>query len=160
MTDRIFLRWRLSLTVLFLGAELLWLTQRPLEAASAVPTLLLAAAVLFPSGPKYRWLLTILPALWLLVCCVLRLSGLFAARAMTALHPALCGLAFLLAAAQIARHGKPVLYQWSWPTAWLVGLGCLLALILGWPEIDDLWFLLLAVLAELARCAALIGLLR
>ena len=160
MTDRIFPRWRFSLTALFLGAELLWLTQQPLDASSMIPTLLLTAAVLHPTGLKYRWLLTVLPALWLLVCCTLRLSTLFAARAMTALDPALCGPAFLLAAAQIARHGKAVLYQRSLPTAWLVGLGCLLALLLGWPEIDDLWFLLLTVLAELARCTALIDLLR
>lgn len=160
MNDCIFLRWRLSLTALFLGAELLWLTQYPLDAVSVVPTVLLTAAVLFPSGPKYRWLLTILPTLWLLVCCTLRLSGLFTARALTALDPVLCGLAFLLAAVQAARHGKTVLYQWSWPVAWLVGLGCLLAVILGWPEIDDLWFLLLTVLAEFARCTALIDLLR
>ncbi|MBR3867428.1 MAG: hypothetical protein IKM54_06520 [Butyricicoccus sp.] len=160
MTDPVFPRWRLTLTALFLGAELLWLTQRPLEAASAVPTLLLAAAVLFPSRTKGRWLLTLLPALWLLVCCVLRLSELFTSCAMTALHPALCGLAFVLAAVQLARHGRATLYQWSWPTAWLIGAGCALAVLLGWPEIDDLWFLLLTVSAELARCAALTDLLR
>lgn len=160
MTDHIFLRWRLSLTALFLGAELLWLTQCPPEVSCIVPTLFLAGAVFFPARRKYRWFVTVLPALWLLVCCVLRLSELFSARAMTALNPALCGLAFLLAAVQIAHHGKSVLYQWSWPTAWLVALGCILALILGWPEIDDLWFLLLTVLTELARCAALIDLLR
>ena len=160
MRDTIFLRWRISLTALFLGAEALWMTQFPPEAVSIVPAVFLAFAVLFPPHREFVRRLALFPALWLLICCVLRLSELFASHAMTALDPALCGLAFVLAAVQVARHGRTALFQWSWPTAWLIGFGCILAFALGWPEIDDLWFLLLAVLAELARCAALIDLLR
>ena len=91
---------------------------------------------------------------------MLRVSGLLSGLALTALHPALCGLAFTLAAAQLARHGAAALYQWAYPAAWTLGLGCAVALLLGWPQAHDLWFLLLLLLAELGRCAALIGLLQ
>lgn len=160
MTEHIFLRWRLALTALFLGAEGFLLTARPLSLFSALPTLLLAPAVLFPARGLKRWLLTYLPALWLLVCCVLRLAGHISTYALPALSPALCGGAFLLACLQLTHHGRETLYQWSAPTAWLFGLGVLLCLLLGRPEADSLWFLLLLTIAELGRCAALIDLLK
>lgn len=160
MTDTIFLRWRISMTILFLGAEALWAAQGMRQPLTLLLTLLLALAVWMPAREKKTWFLTVLPALGLLGCSVFRLSNLFADHALTALHPALCGLAFVLAAVQLMHHGRSTLYQWSWPTTWLVGIGCLLTLVLGWPEIDDLWFLLLLALAELGRCAVLLDLLR
>lgn len=160
MTDTIFLRWRISMTALILGAEALWLMQGMREPLMLLLTILAAFALQTPHRSKKIWFLTFLPAIWLLVCSVLRLSVHFAEYALTALHPALCALAFSLACVQLARHGREPLYQWSWPVAWLVGLGFVLALLLGWPEIDDLWFMLLVLPAELGRCAALIDLLQ
>lgn len=157
MTDAIFLRGRLALTALFLTAEAIHMSRFPADLAAALPTLLLAPAVFFPQKRRF---FAAIPALWLLICCVLRLAELFASRAMTALDPALCALAFLLAALQLARHGQAVLCQWSRPVALLIGAACLLAFLLGWPDANDLWFLLLLLPAELARCAALIILLR
>ncbi|MGN0993698.1 MAG: hypothetical protein ACI4PD_01150 [Butyricicoccus sp.] len=156
MTERIFPRWRLALTALFLLPELLYISQGMTDFFSIALTLLLAPTVWLNSR-KRHWFLILLPAFWLLVLCVLRISGLLSGLALTALHPALCGLAFTLAAAQLARHGSAALYQWAYPTAWALGLGCVLALLLGWPQAHDLWFLLLLLLAELGRCAALIG---
>ena len=159
MTERIFPRWRFALTALFLLPELLYISQGMTYFISIVFTLLLAPAV-WTGSEKRRWFLTFLPAFWLLTLCVLRLSALLSELALTALHPALCGLAFALAAVQLARHGAAALYQWAYPAAWALGLGCALALLLGWPQVHDLWFLLLLLLAELSRCAALIGLLQ
>ena len=160
MTDTIFMRWRITLTFLFLDAEVLWLTAQPSEPYTLLPTLALAPAILFPAKSKARWLLTYLPALWLLGTCTFRLSRDFSGHGLTALHPALCGAAFLLVCVQIARHGRHTLYQWSFPVAWLVLSGILLCLLLGWPEADDLWYLLLLLIAEFGRCAALIDLLK
>ena len=159
MTERIFPRWRLALTTLFLLPELLYISQGMTDFFSIALTLVLAPTVWFGCR-KRNWFLIVLPAFWLLVLCVLRVSGLLSGLALTALHPALCGLAFTLAATQLARHGAAALYQWAYPAAWTLGLGCAVALLLGWPQAHDLWFLLLLLLAELGRCAALIGLLQ
>lgn len=157
MTDSIFLRWRLALLALFLLPEILYLSQGAVEPLALLLTLLLAPAVWLLHRRRF-WALTLIPAFWLLALCVLRLAVLFSARALTALHPALCGLAFALAAVQLARHGAAALSQWAYPVAWALGLGCALAAALGWPRPDDMWYLLLLTLAELARCAALITL--
>ena len=155
MTERIFPRWRVALTALFLLPSLLCGSQGMDELFPAVLTLALAPAVW--RGREARgWLLRLLPAVWLLALSVYRLSVLLAETALTALSPALCGLAFALAAVQLARHGAAALFQWAYPVAWALGLGCALALALGWPQVHDLWFLLLLTLAELARCGALV----
>ena len=160
MKETIFNRWRVALLFLFLSTELLWISQRNIEWTVIGLTLALAPLVWHPISGKKRWLLSFVPAIWLFFLCVLRLATLFSARALTALHPVLCGTAFILAVLQFVRHGKITLYQWSYPVAWIFGAGCLLALLLGWPRAEDLWFLLLVLVAEFARCAALLHLLQ
>ncbi len=157
MTESVFRRWRLAQLALFLGAEALWYIQGGSGAVWIGLTAALAPFLWATEPGKWRLLLS-LPAIALFGLSGLRFSTLLAERAMTALHPALCALAFALAVWQLAAHGRAAVAQWCWPVLWVLLAGVFLGAALGWPEIDDLWFLLIALIAELARCGTLLTL--